>query len=35
MGDVNGLTARQRKDIFDLLVVLGAGLKPSETALGW
>jgi hypothetical protein len=35
MGEVNGLTARQRKDIFDLLVVLGASLKPSETALGW
>lgn len=35
MGDVNGLTARQRKDIFDLLVVLGSGLKPSETALDW
>jgi AcrR family transcriptional regulator len=35
MGEVNGLTARQRKDIFDLLVVLGSGLKPSETALGW
>lgn len=35
MGEVNGLTARQRKDIFDLLVVLGSGLKLSETALDW
>lgn len=35
MGDVNGITSRQRKDIFDLLVVLGAQLHQSETVLGW
>ena len=35
MGDVNGITSRQRKDIFDLLVVLGAQLHNSETMLGW
>ena len=35
MGEVNGITNRQRKDIFDLLVVLGAQLHNSETMLGW
>ena len=35
MGDVNGITSRQREDIFDLLVVLGAQLHNSETMLGW
>lgn len=35
MGDVNGISKKQRKDIFDLLVVLGGGLSTAESALGW
>lgn len=35
MGDVNGLTARERKDIFELLTALGAGLSPAEKSLSW
>lgn len=35
MGDVNGINKKQRKDIFDLLVVLGGGLSTAESALGW
>ena len=35
MGQVNGISKKQRKDIFDLLVVLGGGLSASESALGW
>jgi len=32
MGDVNGLTARERRDIFELL---SAGLSPAERSLDW
>ena len=35
MGDVNGITTKQRNDIFNLLVVLGSQLGLSETALNW
>jgi AcrR family transcriptional regulator len=35
MGDVNGITTKQRNDIFNLLVVLGSQLGLSETALDW
>lgn len=35
MGDVNGISKKQRKDIFDLLVVLGGGLSTAESTLGW
>ncbi len=35
MGDVNGLTARQRKDIFNLLATLSGALGSSENILGW
>lgn len=35
MGDVNGLTPRQRRDIFELLAVLNSGLAPAEKSLGW
>ena len=35
MGDANGLNARQRKDIFNLLVALAPELKDAETRLGW
>ena len=35
MGDVNGLTSRQRKDIFNMLVVLGGSLASAEKTLGW
>lgn len=35
MGDVNGLTARQRKDIFNLLATLSGSLGSSEKTLGW
>lgn len=35
MGDANGLNAKQRKDIFNLLVALAPELKDAETRLGW
>ena len=35
MGDVNGITTKQRNDLFNLLVVLGSQLGLSETALNW
>lgn len=35
MGDANGLTPRQRKDIFNLLVALAPELKNAETRAGW
>lgn len=35
MGDVNGLSARERRDIFQLLTALGAGLAPAEKLLDW
>lgn len=35
MGAVNGISKKQRKDIFDLLVVLGAGLPNAESSLHW
>lgn len=35
MGDVNGLTARQRKDIFNLLATLSGSLTTAEKQLGW
>ena len=35
MGDVNGISKKQRKDIFDLLVVMGGGLGAAEKALDW
>lgn len=35
MGAVNGISKKQRKDIFDLLVVLGAGLPNAESSLQW
>lgn len=35
MGEVNGISKKQRKDIFDLLVVMGGGLGAAEKALDW
>ena len=35
MGDVNGLDAPQRKDIFDLLVALAPELHTAESRLAW
>lgn len=35
MGDANGLTARQRKDIFNLLVALAPELKDAQSRTGW
>lgn len=35
MGDVNGLSTRERRDIFQLLTALGAGLSPAERMLDW
>ena len=35
MGDVNGLTPRERRDIFELLTALSAGLSPAERSLDW
>ena len=35
MGDVNGITTKQRNDLFNLLVVLGSQIGLSETALNW
>ena len=35
MGDVNGMTPRERRDVFGLLVALGPQLASAEKALGW
>lgn len=35
MGDVDGLTPRQRKDIFNMLATLGGSLATAEKQLGW
>ena len=35
MGGVNGMSARERKDVFGLLVALGTQLSPAESLLDW
>lgn len=35
MGEVNGLSPRARRDIFELLAVLNSGLSSAEKNLGW
>ncbi len=35
MGDVNGLTPRERTDIFELLAMLSLGLPQVESMLDW
>lgn len=35
MGEVNGLSSRDRQDIFSLLVTLSAGLANAESTLHW
>lgn len=35
MGEANGLTSKDRQDIFSLLATLGAGLPAAESTLSW
>ena len=35
MGDVNGLTSKDRQDIFSLLATLGTGLAVAESKMSW